>query len=163
MNNVETSPHCNRPEVADPHLTVEQIVAWTQTITDALHEGLSGVPVVPGTGDGAIHADTGWTLGDASHPRIAGDTLNFHPYAVLFDPTHGDGLLDPLTHAVTGYATAFVRAHGPAFMQEWGTLLTSGKSQQDGYLRSVLPKAFAQGANGFLWVCDKQNHIELPG
>ena len=43
--------------------------------------------------------------------------------------------LDPLTHAVPAYAAAFVRAHGPAFMQEWGTLLTSGKAQQDGYLR----------------------------
>ena len=144
MNNVETGVNCAPPQVADPDLRVDQIVAWTATIVAALQEGIPGVPVVPGTGDGAIHADTGWTLGDAAHKPIAGTVLNFHPYAVLFDPTHGDGLLDPLTHAVSAYAAAFVRAHGPAFMQEWGTLLTSGKAQQDGYLRGVLPTAFAQ-------------------
>ena len=144
MNNVETGANCAPPQVADPDLRVDQIVAWTATIVAALQEGIPGVPVVPGTGDGAIHADTGWTLGDAAHKPIAGTVLNLHPYAVLFDPTHGDGLLDPLTHAVSAYAAAFVRAHGPAFMQEWGTLLTSGKAQQDGYLRGVLPQAFAQ-------------------
>ena len=111
--------------------------------------------MVPGNGDGAIHADTGWTMGDAgtAERRVGGDTLNFHPYAVLFDPTHGDGLTDPLTHAVPAYAAAFVRAHGPAYMQEWGTLLTSGPAGADAYLRAVLPEALAAGANGFLWWC----------
>jgi hypothetical protein len=72
---------------------------------------------------------------------------------VLFEPCKGDGLLDPLTHAVTAYDTALVRSFGPAFMQEWGTLVTGGAAQQDGYLRGILPAAWRQGANGFLWWC----------
>ena len=64
-------------------------------------------------------------------------------------PTKGDGLLDKLSQAATTYDAGFVRAHGPALMQEWGTLVTGGNRQQDGYLRGILDTSWRSGANGF--------------
>lgn len=37
--------------------------------------------------------------------------------------------------------------------QEWGTLITGGTWQQDQYIRQVLPTAWANGANGFMYWC----------
>ena len=34
-------------------------------------------------------------------------------------------------------------------MQEWGTLVTGGNRQQDGYLRGILDTSWRSGANGF--------------
>ena len=84
-------------------------------------------------------------------PRVAGDTLNSHNYPVLFVPLKPDGLTDPLTHSGALYNMALVRSLGPVFMQEWGTLVTGGTSQQDTYLRQIIPSAWAHGVNGFNW------------
>lgn len=76
MNNVETSP--SGPFPAPANLTASTVVAWTRRIYDALKRGCPGVPVVPGTGDGALVRDTLWPLGGPTG-RVAGDTLDFHP------------------------------------------------------------------------------------
>lgn len=99
----------------DPAPTAD-IISWTQLIYDTFNKGCPGVPVVPGTDENTIIGDTNWPLGGPTG-RIAGDVLNLHPYPVLFTPTKGDGLLDPLTQAATTYDVSFVRAFGPTFMQ----------------------------------------------
>ena len=115
------------------------------------------MPVVPGTGDNAYLGDSLWLLTPTTDEngktilRVAGDTLNSHNYPVLFVPLKPDGLMDPLTHSGALYNLAFVRSLGPVYMQEWGTLVTGGTAQQDTYLRQIVPHAWAQGVNGFLW------------
>ena len=57
-----------------------------------------------------------------------------------------------------------MRAFGSVFVQEFGTLVTGGVRQQDTYLRNVLPAAWANGANGFLFWCmrDIVNNNTMP-
>jgi hypothetical protein len=71
----------------------------------------------------------------------------------LFDNLPSDGFLDPFTAHVLPWETSFVNAFGPVMAQEWGTLVTGGVTQQDTFLRNVLPRGWAAGANGFLYWC----------
>ena len=131
----------------------EAIIAWTHKVYDAFKANAgSSVLVVPGTDENTIIGSTGWPLGGVTG-RIAGDILNFHPYPVLFSPTKGDGFLDSVTQAGPTYDGSFVRAFGPAFMQEWGTLVTGGVRQQDAYLRKILPESLGNGVCGWLYWC----------
>jgi hypothetical protein len=143
----------------------------------------SSVLVVPGTDENTIIGSSTWPLGTSCCSclccqqtraptvlvlvlifssccpsggitgRIAGDVLNFHPYPVLFTPTKGDGFFDAVTQAGPTYDGSFVRAFGPSFMQEWGTLVTGGVRQQDAYLRKVLPESLGNGVCGWLYWC----------
>ena len=97
--------------------------------------------------ENTIIGDTEWPLGGVTG-RIAGDVLNFHPYPVLFTPTKGDGFFDAVTQAGPTFDGSFVRAFGPSFMQEWGTLVTGGVAQQDAYLRRILPESLGNGVCG---------------
>jgi len=73
----------------------DRIVAWTNQIYAAFNDGCPGILVVPGTDENTIIGDTAWPLGGPTG-QIAGDVFNQHPYPVLFTPTKGDGLMDPL-------------------------------------------------------------------
>jgi hypothetical protein len=64
-----------------------------------------------------------------------------------------DGLTDPLAHSLLPFYTQVARAFGPVMVQEFGTILTFGREQQDRYLRAVLPACWEAGGNGFLWWC----------
>ncbi len=72
---------------------------------------------------------------------------------VLFSPTKGDGFFDIVTQAGPTYDGSFVRAFGPSFMQEFGTLVTGGVRQQDTYLRKILPESLGNGVCGWLYWC----------
>ena len=131
----------------------QAIIAWTHKIYDAFKANAgSSVLVVPGTDENTIIGDTAWPLGGVTG-RIAGDILNFHPYPVLFTPTKGDGFFDAVTQAGPTYDGSFVRAFGPSLMQEWGTLVTGGVSQQDAYLRKILPESLGNGVCGWIYWC----------
>lgn len=72
---------------------------------------------------------------------------------MLFTPTKGDGFFDSVSQAGPTYDGSFVRAFGPSFMQEWGTLVTGGVSQQNAYLRKILPESLGNGVCGWLYWC----------
>ena len=131
----------------------KDIIAWTHLIYAAFKQNAgASVLVVPGTDENTINGKTIWPLGGVTG-RIAGDVLNFHPYPVLFTPTKGGGFLDAVTQAGPTYDGSFVRAFGTSLMQEWGTLVTGGVTQQDTYLRKVLPEAMGNGSCGWLYWC----------
>ena len=131
----------------------KDIIAWTRLIYAAFKQNAgASVLVVPGTDENTIIGKSTWPLGGVTG-RIAGDVLNFHPYPVLFTPTKGDGFRDAVTQAGPTYDGSFVRAFGPSLMQEWGTLVTGGVTQQDTYLRKVLPEAMGNGVCGWLYWC----------
>ena len=64
-----------------------------------------------------------------------------------------DGMTDPLCQSLLPFYTQVARAFGPVMVQEFGTIVTFGASQQDAYLRAILPACWEAGANGFLWWC----------
>jgi hypothetical protein len=153
----------NEMDCCTDRANASAVVAWTRRIYAAFKRAAPGVLVVPGTDEGLVFdavSSASWPIGggpwrwpgNASTRRIAADLLDAHPYP-FFSPYKGSGLLDTLSQASLSYDVRFLRAFGPVFVQEFGTLFTAGLHEQDSFLRATLPRAWAGGANGFLWWC----------
>ena len=95
-------------------------------------------------------SDVGWRFGQ--QPGV--DYYSMHGYPVpTWHPIAFDGMTDPLCQSLLPFYTKVARSFGPVMLQEFGTIVTFGKRQQDEYLRAVLPACWWAGANGFLWWC----------
>jgi hypothetical protein len=94
--------------------------------------------------------DTGWRFGDM--PGM--DLYSMHGYPVPnWHALRFDGMTDPLAAELLTSYTAMARSYGPTMLQEFGTIITFGKEQQEDYLERLLPACWDVGANGFLWWC----------
>jgi len=133
-------------EPAEP----SQVRHWCQTLARAVRAAYPEALLVSGVSNGPFTSDQGWHHGD----DLGTDFLSVHPYPVPYwQGSRFDGLRDPFAQAFLPYSVAAARAFGPVMLQEFGTLITGGRAPQDAYLRAVLPAAWEQGANGFLWWC----------
>jgi hypothetical protein len=94
--------------------------------------------------------DSGWRFGQ----QPGTDFYSMHGYPVPnWHSLPFDGMTDPLCQSLLPFYTRIARSFGPVMLQEFGTILTRGKEQQDQYLRALLPACWDAGANGFLWWC----------
>jgi hypothetical protein len=124
--------------------------AWCAGLNAAIHETYPEALIISGQEHNQVCADTGWRLGE----QPGCDLLSMHVYPVpTWHSLRFDGMTDPLAQSLLPFYVALARAHGPAFLQEFGTIVTFGAREQDAFLRALLPAAWEAGANGFLWWC----------
>lgn len=127
-----------------------EVADWCGAVAAAAKRSFPGVLVVAGNEQNQVIADRGWRF-DA---QPGCDFLSMHTYPVsTWHSIAFDGMGDPLGRSLLPFYVKCARAFGPVLVQEFGTLLTRGEPECDGYLRAVLPAARAAGANGFLWWC----------
>ena len=127
-----------------------EVAIWCGEISAAVKRVFPSALVVSGNEQTQVNADSGWRFGQ----QPGCDFYSMHAYP--FPGWHTlrfDGMADPLGQSLLPFYTACARGFGPVMVQEFGTLLTSGRRQCDAYLRAVLNGCWAAGANGFLWWC----------
>ncbi|MBN1372920.1 MAG: hypothetical protein JW987_13365 [Anaerolineaceae bacterium] len=123
---------------------------WCGRVATALRSEYPQVILISGCDHNQVIQDTGWRLGDM--PGM--DLYSMHGYPVPAWHSLGfDGMTDPLAAELLAGYTGVARSFGPVLLQEFGTIVTFGKEQQEGYLQRLLPACWAAGANGFLWWC----------
>ncbi len=130
--------------------TPADVASWCAGVSGAIRRGFPGALIVSGNEQNQVNADTGWRLG----AQAGCDFYSMHAYP--FPGWHTlpfDGMTDPLAQSLLPFYVKCARAFGPVMVQEFGTLLTGGEKQCDGYLRTVLPACREAGANGYLWWC----------
>ena len=126
------------------------VASWCAGVSESIRRSFPGVPVVSGNEQTQVNADAGWRFGE----QTGCDFYSMHAYP--FPGWHTlpfDGMADPLGQSLLPFYVKCARAFGPVMVQEFGTLLTGGVKQCDGYLRAVLPACRDAGANGYLWWC----------
>jgi len=127
-----------------------RIVEWIRLMSRAIRSEYPDAIIVTGADNSQVVTDCGWRLGQ----QPGTDCYTMHGYPVPAWQSVGfDGLTDPLAQSLLPFFVKSARAFGPVFLQEFGTVLTFGKKQQDSYLRGILPACWSAGANGFLWWC----------
>jgi hypothetical protein len=128
----------------------EAVAEWCGDVSAVLKCRCPGVLIVAGNDQSQIVGESGWELG-----RQPGtDLYSMHTYPTpTWHPVRTDGMNDPLCHHLLPFYTRLARSYGPTFIQEFGTLLTSGESSQQTYLAKVISESWEAGANGFLWWC----------
>jgi hypothetical protein len=124
------------------------IRSWCETICRTIHAVMPDVLITSGNEHGQVIADTGWRLGQ--QPGVNVNTMHVYPMP-LWHSLGFDGMTDPLCQSMLTACTAIACLHGPTLLQEFGTIATFGETQQDTYLRGLLPAVLKAGANGFLW------------
>jgi hypothetical protein len=127
-----------------------EVVAWCREICEAIRIALPDILIVSGNDQCQITRDTGWRFGE----QPGTDFYSVHTYPVpAWHSVALDGMTDPLAAALLPLYTKCARAFGPVMVQEFGTIISFGQTQQDQYLRRLLPALWDAGANGFLWWC----------
>lgn len=128
----------------------DAVIAWCKVVNEAVHSACPGCLLVSGNDQNQIVGDVGWRLGD----QPGTDLYSMHGYPVPSWHSVGfDGMTDPLCQSLLPFYTQIARAFGPVMVQEFGTIVTFGRQQQDRYLRAILPACWEAGGNGFLWWC----------
>ena len=126
------------------------VIQWCATMCDAVRWVYPRALLVSGCEQGQVISDSGWRFGQ----QPGTDYLSMHGYPV--PPWHSvgfDGMADPFAQSLLPLYVKAARAFAPVLLQEFGTIVTFGRRQQDAYLRGMLPAAWDAGANGFLWWC----------
>ncbi|HEY3332221.1 MAG TPA: cellulase family glycosylhydrolase [Capsulimonadaceae bacterium] len=127
-----------------------KVEQWCATISAAVRDAYPDALIVSGCEHGQVVGDSGWRFGQ----ETGTDYYSMHAYPVpAWHPVSFDGLTDPLAQSLLPFYTQCAKAFGPVLVQEFGTIVTGGASQQDSYLRGMLPACWAAGGNGFLWWC----------
>jgi hypothetical protein len=128
------------------------VIRWCEEVNRAIREAYPHAIIISGNEQTQIIGDAGWRLGQ----QPGCDLLSMHAYPVQAWHAVGfDGMGDPLVRGLLPFYVRCARAFGPVLAQEFGTIVTFGAKQQDGYLRAMLPACWQAGANGFLWWCLK--------
>jgi hypothetical protein len=126
------------------------IVNWCATVNRAIRASFPDCLIISGNEQNQVLNDTGWRF--VQQPGC--DLYSMHGYPVpAWHSVSFDGMTDPLCQTLLPLYTKIARAFGPVMLQEFGTIVTFGKCQQDNYLRAILPACWNAGANGFLWWC----------
>ena len=126
------------------------IIDWCRAICEAIRNTYPNCLIIAGTSENPTTGDSGWRLGQ----QPGTDLYSVHGYPVPgWHPVDFDGMTDPFCQSFLPFYTKVTRAFGPVLVQEFGTLVTFGRQQQDRYLRAALPACWEAGANGFLWWC----------
>jgi len=126
------------------------VEAWCRRIAGAVRRACPDALIVSGCDHNQVAADSGWRLGG----QQGTDFYSMHGYPVpAWNPIAFDGLTDPLCQSLLPFYTRAARAFGPVMLQEFGTILSRGARQADGYLRAVLDGCLQAGANGFFYWC----------
>ncbi len=146
--------------IGDSHRTAAtDVAAWCADICAVLKAACPGILVISGLDSTPIHANSGWRLTD----QPGCDLYSAHGYPVPnWNVVRFDGMTDPLAQAILPTYTRLLRAYGPTFAQEFGTIATGGAAEQEAYLRGLLPALWEAGANGFLWWCLKDMSETAP-
>jgi hypothetical protein len=143
------------PESSSAHPS--EVIHWCQVVNDAIREGYPQAIIISGNEQNQIMSDTGWRFGF----QPGTDLYSMHGYPVPnWHPVSFDGMTDPFAQTLLPTETAVARAYGAVMVQEFGTIVTFGKRQQDGYLRAILPACWQAGANGFLWWCFRDVRLD---
>lgn len=133
-----------------PQAGAEAVKTWCWQVCKAVKQAFPGVLITSGTDQGLAIDDKGWRFGQ--QPGV--DCCSMHGYPMpLWHSLGFDGMTDPLAADMLVSCIRISRAYAPTFLQEFGTIATFGATQQDAYLRRLLPAAWEAGANGFLWWC----------
>ena len=128
----------------------QAVISWCRTINEAIRSVYPDCLIISGNDQNQVLSDTGWRFGQ----QPGTDTYSMHGYPVPdWHSIEFDGMTDPLCQSLLPFYTQVARAFGPVMVQEFGTIVTFGASQQDAYLRAILPACWEAGANGFLWWC----------
>ncbi|MCY3021811.1 MAG: beta-mannanase [Planctomycetota bacterium] len=128
------------------------VIRWCGAVNRAVRETYPQAIIISGNEQNQITGDTGWRFGQ----QPGCDLLSMHAYPVqAWHSISFDGLGDPLARSLLPFYVRCARAFAPVMAQEFGTIVTFGARQQDGYLRAMLPACWQAGANGFLWWCLK--------
>ncbi len=136
----------------------DAVVAWCRQVNEAIRGAYPGCVIISGNEQNQIVSDTGWRLGN----QPGTDLYSMHAYPVpTWHSVPFDGMTDPLCQSLLPLYTKIARAFGPVMVQEFGTIATFGRRQQDSYLRAMLPAAWEAGANGFLWWCLRDIHARV--
>ena len=123
---------------------------WCRRVCDAIRSVYPSAMVVSGLDNNQVIADRGWHLGH----QPGTDYYSMHGYPVpAWQPVQFDGLTDPLAHGLLPFYVRCARAFGPVLLQEFGTIVTGGPTQQRSYLEGMLERSWQAGANGLLWWC----------
>jgi hypothetical protein len=139
---------CCLPESAAA--SPSQVRTWCERINRAIRSRLPNAVILSGNEQNQLVSDVGWRLGD----QPGTDLYSMHGYPVPnWHPVRFDGMTDPLASSLLPGYIAAVRAYGPVMLQEFGTIVTFGKEQQDQYLHALLLACWQSGANGFLYWC----------
>jgi hypothetical protein len=123
---------------------------WCATVNAAVRRAWPEVLIVSGNEQNQLLGDSGWRFGQ----QPGTDFYSMHGYPVPnWHSLPFDGMTDPLCQSLLPFYTRIARSFGPVMLQEFGTILTRGREQQEQYLRALLPACWDAGANGFLWWC----------
>lgn len=134
------------------------VIEWCRTFNDAIRQVWPDCLIVSGNEQNQVNSDTGWRFGN----QPGCDFGSMHGYPVPgWQTIEFDGMTDPLCQSILPFNTRIARAFGPVMLQEFGTIATFGRAQQDAYLRAMLPAAWEAGANGFLWWCLRDIRAEV--
>ncbi len=146
--------------IGDSHRAASSAVAeWCADICAVLKAACPDTLVISGLDSTPIHTNTGWRLTD----QPGCDLYSAHGYPVPnWNVVRFDGMSDPLAQAILPAYARILRAYGPTFAQEFGTIATGSVVQQETYLRGLLPALWDAGANGFLWWCLKDMSETAP-
>lgn len=126
------------------------VSAWCEAVNRAIRAEWPEALLISGNEQNQINCDNGWRL-DA---QPGCDLLSMHTYPVpAWNVVPFDGMTDPLAQSLLPFYTRVARAFRPVWVQEFGTIVTYGRRQQDAYLRAILPACWEAGGNGFLWWC----------
>jgi hypothetical protein len=127
-----------------------EVREWCAKVTWAVREAWPESLIISGNEQGQFIADAGWRF----HDQPGCDLLSMHGYPVPgWHSVSFDGMTDPLAQSLLPFYTQVARAFAPVMVQEFGTILTAGASQQNIYLKAMLPACWQSGGNGFLWWC----------
>lgn len=133
------------------------VSAWCRGVNDAVREVWPDAILISGNEQNQVVSDTGFRLGD----QPGCDLYSMHGYPVpAWHPVSFDGMTDPLAQSLLPFYTSVARAFGPVMVQEFGTILTSGRTQQESYLKGMLEGCWQAGGNGFLWWCLRDVRLE---
>jgi hypothetical protein len=124
--------------------------SWCERMAAALRTKYPEAILISGCEQNQVMNDTGWRFGDQPGMNL----YSMHGYPVPnWHALRFDGMKDPLAAELLASYTAMARSYGPTMLQEFGTIVTFGKEQQETYLERLLPACWEAGANGFLWWC----------
>jgi len=126
------------------------VITWCQAINEVIRSVWPDALTISGNEQNQFLNDSGWRFGQ--QPGCSMYSMHAYPVEAWHN-VRFDGLTDPFCHTLLPFYTKVARAFGPVWVQEFGTIVTFGKKQQDTYLRAILPACWKAGANGFLWWC----------
>ncbi|MEI6519270.1 MAG: beta-mannanase [bacterium] len=123
---------------------------WCSDINLAIRTEWQNAIIISGNEQNQIQSDTGWRLDNQQDC----DLLSMHAYPVPgWHSVAFDGMTDLFCQSLLPFYTRVAREFAPVMVQEFGTIVTFGKKQQDSYLKTILPECWKSGSNGFLWWC----------